>query len=247
MNFGFKKPTNQPTVQAGTMQLQPGPGSAPAPQAARAADPKAIIVDGTTATFARDVIEGSRGATVLVNFWSPRSPSCQTLTAVLEKLVTSYKGAVKLVKLSIDDNKTLAAQLRIQSVPTVYAFQEGQPVDAFMGALPEAQVKQFIERLGPGQGGDADIAAALDAAREALAVGDLPTAAEIFAAVLQQDSANLDAIGGLAQCYLKSDDIARAEEMLAMVPNDKRGHAAIAGVVAAIELAKRARDRKSVV
>lgn len=256
MNFSFKKPANQPTVQTGSMQLQPAQAQpaaaqpanpsqlqgsmapAPAPVAGGAAAAGALIVDGTTATFARDVIEGSRGTTVLVDFSTPASPQCKQLTATLEKLVKSYGGAVKLVKINIDQNKTLAAQLRIQTVPTVYAFQDGQPVDAFMGALPEPQLKQFIDRLGPSQGADADLENALVAAREALTQGDLQTAAEVFATILQQDSANLDALGGLAQCYLKSDDVPRAEELLAMVPMDKRSHSAISGIVAAIELAK---------
>jgi putative thioredoxin len=249
MNFGFKKPASQPTVQTGSMSFQgvaPAAPTAAVPASTPAGDQN-VIIDGSTATFARDVIEGSRGSTVLVDFWAPWCQPCKTLTPTLEKLVKSYKGAVKLVKINFDENKTLASQLRIQSIPTVFAFQDGQPVDAFMGALPESQLKQFIDRLGPGQGGDADLSAALEAAREALNAGDLQTAAEVYAAVLQHDSANLDAIGGLAQCYVKSDDIPRAEQMLAMVPTDKRSHAAISGVVAAIELAKRAASAGSTV
>ncbi|MFM2421759.1 MAG: hypothetical protein RL291_289 [Pseudomonadota bacterium] len=246
MSFGFKGPGARPTVQTGSMSMQTG---APQPQPAAARAPASgqpgaaaqnLIVDGSMATFARDVIEGSRGSTVLVDFWAPWCGPCKQLTPALEKLVKSYGGTVKLVKINIDENKTLAAQLRIQSVPTVYAFQDGQPVDAFMGALPESKLKEWIDRLNPGNSAEEDLAAALDAARAALAEGDLQSAAEVFAVILQQDPSNLDAIGGLAQCYLKSDDIARAEQMLAMVPVDKRGHQAIAGVVAAIELAKRA-------
>ncbi|HRO50144.1 MAG TPA: thioredoxin, partial [Hyphomicrobium sp.] len=148
-----------------------------------------VIKDGTSATFAKDVIDASREALVLVDFWASWCGPCKQLTPIIEKVVKSYGGKVRLVKINTDEHPAIAAQLRVQSLPTVYAFRNGQPLDGFMGAQPESTVRQFIDRL-LGDDAEADIAAILEAAEAALEVGDLQTAAGTFAAVLQEDQQN---------------------------------------------------------
>ncbi|HXF54526.1 MAG TPA: thioredoxin [Hyphomicrobiaceae bacterium] len=201
--------------------------------------PGDVVKDTTTAAFAKDVIEASRQTIVLVDFWAAWCGPCKQLTPMLEKVVRGYSGKVRLVKLNVDEHPSIAAQLRIQSLPTVYAFRDGRPLDGFMGAQPESAVKAFIERL-LGEDGAEDVAAALEAAEQALAANDLQGAAEIYASVLQSDRQNVAALSGLARCYLKSGDIARAEQTIELVPPDKRETAPVTSVRAAIELAKKA-------
>ena len=198
-----------------------------------------IVKDVTTATFAKDVLEASRTAPVIVDFWAPWCGPCKQLTPILEKVVRSYGGKVKLVKINIDENAAIAGQLRVQSIPTVYAFRDGRPLDGFMGAQPESAVKAFVDRLLGDEGAD-DLAVALEAGEKALEANDLQGAAEIYAAVLQEDAQNVAALAGLARCYLKSGDTARAEQTIGLVPPDKRDAAAVASVRAALELARTA-------
>jgi putative thioredoxin len=198
-----------------------------------------IIKDTTTANFAKDVIEASRSALVLVDFWAAWCGPCRQLTPILEKVVRSYNGKVRLVKLNVDEHPAIAGQLRVQSLPTVYAFRDGRPLDGFLGAQPESAVRAFIDRL-LGEEGEAGIAAMLEAAEAALEARDLQRAAEIYATVLQEDRQNVNALAGLAKCYLQSGDIARAEQTIALVPPDKRHASAVTSVVAALELAKKA-------
>lgn len=179
------------------------------------------IKDGTDATFLADVIEASKTQPVIVDFWATWCGPCRQLTPALEKAVNGAKGAVKLVKVDIDKNPRVAGQLRVQSIPTVYAFVDGQPVDGFQGALPESQIKTFIDRLskaGPGPDGAADIEALLEMAAESVSVGDLGGAAQAYAQLLQLDPENAKAIAGLARVYLSGGDLERAEEVLAMAP-----------------------------
>lgn len=202
-----------------------------------AVPPGEIVKDATLATFAKDVLEASRSVPVLVDFWAPWCEPCKQLTPILEKVVRSFGGKVRMVKVNIDQNQALASQLHIQSIPTVYAFRDGRPLDGFQGAQPERAVRAFIERL-LGEEAAMDAAAAIAAADQALEAGDLQGAAEIYAAVLQEDRQNVAALAGLARCYLKSGDVARAEQTLELVPPDKRESGPAASVRAALELAK---------
>ncbi len=200
-----------------------------------------LIKDTTTAAFVADVIDASRDALIRVDFWAPWCEPCKQLTPALEKTVKASGGAVRLVKLNIDEHPAIPGQMGIQSVPAVFAFKDGKPVDAFQGAVPESQIKSFIARL-LGPGAKLDDAAEIEAASQALEAGDASMAARLFAAVLEKDSANTDAIGGLAKCYVHSGDLAGAEETLALTPPDKAGTAAIASATAMLELARKSGD-----
>lgn len=206
---------------------------------AHAAPPPAdLIKDSTDAAFMADVIEASRLQPVIVDFWATWCGPCKQLGPALEKAVVAAKGAVKLVKVDVDQNPRIASQLRVQSIPTVYAFVDGQPVDAFMGAQPDSQIKAFIDRL-VGPAGPSDLESVLALATESLQLGDLGGAAQAYAQALQLDPENLKAIGGLARCYLMGGDAERAREIIAMAPEGKTDPE-IEGVKAALALAEEA-------
>jgi putative thioredoxin len=207
--------------------------------AGEAAKPAGLVKDTTTQGFRQDVIAESMTQPVLVDFWAPWCGPCKQLTPVIEKAVASAGGKVKLVKMNIDEHPQIAGQLGIQSIPAVIAFSKGQPVDGFMGAVPESQIKQFIERLvGPlGPGPAAEMIAAAEAAADA---GDATSAMELFAMVLAQEPDNLQAIAGMAGLRLDLDDLDGARQALALAPADKAADPALAGVRAAIELAEQA-------
>jgi putative thioredoxin len=197
-----------------------------------------LVKNTTTKDFMRDVVEASRETPVLVDFWAPWCGPCRQLTPVLEKAVRDAKGAIRLVKLNIDEHPQIPGQMGVQSIPAVFAFKDGRPVDGFMGALPESRIKAFIARL---IGDDAgDVAADLEAAEAALAAGDVNSAAQMFGEVLQQDRENAQSLAGLAKCYIKTGDLARAEQTLQLVPPAKAESAPVASARAALELARKA-------
>ena len=210
-----------------------------APTAPAATD--GLIKDTTTQAFVKDVIEESRRQPVLVDFWADWCGPCKQLTPILEKVVKAAKGKVKLVKLNTDKHPAIPGQLGIQSLPTVFAFVNGQPVDGFMGNLPESQVVAFLERVTKGKigGEEKDLLAAADAA---LAKGDAASAAELYTQVLAEDAGNVSALGGLARAYVKTGAIEEAKQTLAMVPEAKATDPAVAAARAELDLTEQAKS-----
>ncbi len=198
-----------------------------------------LIKNSSTAAFMTDVIDASNEQPVIVDFWAPWCGPCKTLGPQLEKAVRDAKGAVRMVKINVDENQELAAQMRIQSIPAVYAFKGGRPVDGFVGALPESQIKAFVQRLSAGGAkGPSPVEEAVEMAKEALAAGDAGRAATIFTQVLQHEPDHADAIAGLARAYIARNDLDRAKATLDRAPKEAAGHAEVAAARAALELAE---------
>jgi putative thioredoxin len=210
-------------------------------QGGEATAPASAIKDTTTQTFMKDVIEESKRQPVLVDFWAEWCGPCKQLGPVLEKVVKAAKGKVKLVKMDIDKHPSIPGQLGIQSIPAVFAFVNGQPVDGFLGALPESQVTAFIERVTKDRigGEEKDLLKAADAA---LADGDATGAADLYAQVLAEDATNVQALAGLTRCYVETGAIDQAKQTLALVPEAKRNDAAVAAARAALDLVEQAQS-----
>jgi putative thioredoxin len=196
-----------------------------------------LIKDTSTAGFTADVIQESRNQPVLVDFWAPWCGPCKQLTPVIEGAVRAAGGKVKLVKMNIDDHPTIPGQLGIQSIPAVIAFVDGKPVDGFMGAQPESKVKEFIDKL-TSDDREAQIEAALEMAAQAREAGDPQQAAQIYAAIVQQDAKNADALGGLADILFEAGQADKAREVLDRVPDEGKTNPAVAAVEAKMALAE---------
>jgi len=207
-----------------------------------AAPPESDIVkEGSDQGFMADVIEASRAQPVIVDFWAPWCGPCRTLQPMIEKTVRNAGGKVKLVKINIDENPGVAGQLGVRSIPAVYAFDQGRPVDGFMGAIPESQIKLFVDRLA-GADMTAEIEPLLEQAAESLKLGDIGGAAQGFTAVLQLDPENVKAIAGMARVALTAGDPEQAQEILTHVPPEKANDPEVLGVKAALDLASKATD-----
>ena len=200
-----------------------------------AAQPK----DATTQSFAADVIEASQQTPVIVDFWAPWCGPCKQLAPILEKTVRDAGGKVALVKINIDENPEIAQQLRIQSIPAVFAFDKGQPVDGFMGAQPESQIKRFVERL-VGPMGPSPLEQALEQAKDALDSGDFATASNIYGQILRQVPGEAAAIAGLVRCLVGAGDLQEARELVDGLDDDALKNAEVESAVSALALAEQA-------
>jgi len=217
---------------------KPGAGKPGAQGAAGAGD---LVKDTTTASFRADVLDASMQVPVIVDFWAPWCGPCKQLGPIIEKAVREARGAVKLVKINVDENQELAQQMRIQSIPAVYAFFQGRPVDGFVGAQPESALKQFIQRLtklGAGEQGPSPIDEALEHAEAALKEGDHEAASAIFAQILEHEPDNVKALSGMARCCIAVGELDQAKKFLAQVPAASANDPTITGVRAQIELAE---------
>ena len=198
-----------------------------------------IIKDSSEATFMADVVEASKEVPVVVDFWAPWCGPCKTLGPMLEDAVTAARGKVRMVKVNVDENQGIAAQLRIQSIPTVYAFWQGQPVDGFQGAVPGSEIKAFVDRLTE-LGGDGGLAEAVEAAEEMLTEGAAADAAETFAAILQQEPEHAAAYGGLVRAHVAAGQMDRAEALLDRAPSAIASAPEIEAARAQLDLARQA-------
>jgi putative thioredoxin len=212
--------------------------------AAGAAPAGDLIKDVSEATFMQDVVEASQTVPVIVDFWAPWCGPCKTLGPALEAAVTKAKGAVTMAKVNVDENQMIAGQMRVQSIPTVYAFWQGQPIDGFQGALPPSEIEAFVKRVVESAGGSADggLAEAIEAAEEMLAEGAVADAAQTFAAILGEDPLNAAAFGGLARAHLALDDVDQAEAVLNGAPVEIADAPEIEAARAQIELARQAQN-----
>ena len=213
-------------------------GQTPAPSG------EGLVSDVTEASFMADVVEASQTIPVIVDFWAPWCGPCKTLGPQLENAVIAAKGAVKMAKVNVDENQGIAGQLRVQSIPTVYAFWQGQPIDGFQGAVPESEVKAFVDRVVAAGGGAADggLDEAVEAAEEMLADGQAEDAVQTFQAILGEDPAHAGAYGGLVRAFIALDNLDEAEATLNGAPAEIADTPELEAAFAQLELAKQAQN-----
>ena len=199
-------------------------------------------IDVDMNNFMAEVVEGSSQIPVIVQFWAPWCGPCKQLGPVLEKVVAAAHGKVKMVRVNIDDNQQIAQQLRVQSVPTVYAFVDGQPVDGFSGAQPESALTQFVEKLSSMGGAGADIAGMLEAANTAVETQDFAGAMQIYQQVMEADPESADALAGLVRCLTGMQDHQAAREIIDQLNDEFREKPSMQAAIAALELTERAAE-----
>ncbi len=212
---------------------------------AAGADDADLIKDSDEASFMQDVVEASQHTPIIVDFWAPWCGPCKTLGPQLEEAVKAAKGAVKMVKVNVDEAQMIAGQLQIQSIPTVYAFHKGQPIDGFQGAVPQSEIKDFVDRVVKAAGGEAPgegLAAAVEAAEEMLAEGAATDAAQTFAAVLGEDPQNAPAYGGMVRAHIAMDELDQAEALLNGAPIEISKSPELEAAHAQLALARQAAD-----
>ena len=212
--------------------------SAPTPAAGTTGGNGDLVKEGSTATFVADVIEASMEAPVIVDFWAPWCGPCKTLGPALEKAVRLAGGLVRLVKINVDENQDLAAQMNVRSVPSVFGFRQGRPVDGFAGAVPESQIKSFIDRLTGGA--KPPLEEALEMARAALDSGDPAGASQVFAQVLAHDPAHPGAVAGMIRCLVATGDLKEARQAVGRLPAELAANNEVAAAVSALDLAEQA-------
>jgi len=203
---------------------------------------QAAPVDVTIDNFMSEVIEASAKTPTIVQFWAPWCGPCKQLGPVLEKVVAASGGKVRMVRVNIDENTQIAQQMRVQSVPTVYGFVDGQPVDGFAGAQPESNLRQFVDKLASMGGGAADVAAMLEAAEAALAEGDHDAAMMQFQQVMATEPESVAALAGVVRCLTAAGDVAGAREVVDQLNDDYRADPAMKSAIAAVELAEKAAE-----